>query len=157
MKPADLSKGLEKFYEFHQLEPTKTGEFHRNFKIPYTIKCAGDALWIAYASKKWSGKRANYIHDHEYGVMLYRPDEGEYNVATPEKVRKAKTLVKLGECLGFGYKCNGEEIEGKTKSPYPELYCTCDGSVLLVIEDKSKLIAMLWGGHLDVKSQGIVG
>ena len=158
------------FWEFHQLEPTKiyygtapAGWKNNppapaiNLKIPKTLKCAGEALWVGYASTKWTGKRVNYIHDHEGGVNCYRPDSGEYKEEVPYAATKAKTVVRLGECLGFGYDDNGKEVIGKVKKPYPELYCTPDGSVLLVIENKSKIIAMMWGGNLNVTSRGIVG
>ena len=158
MKPHDFSKGLEMFWEFHQLEPVKAGEFNRGFKIPSEIACVGDGLWITYASTKWTGKRENYIHDHEQGVKYYRPDVKENKRSTIITAHKAKTLVRLGDCLGFSYKDkDGKEVEASVKRPYPELYCTPDGSVLLVIEGKRKLLAMAWGGHLDVKQKGICG
>ena len=63
MKPNDFSKGLEMFWEFHQLEPVKAGEFSKGFKIPSEIACVGAGLWITYASTKWTVKKENYIHE----------------------------------------------------------------------------------------------
>lgn len=157
-KPPDLSKGVEKFFEFHEMEPKKTGRFSPNFRIPKNIGCAGEALWIYYKSTKWGGKSHNYKHQHSYGVKLYRPDGNVKISEVPYSARDARTFVRLGHCLGFEYKdIDGEIIEAVTRKPYPDLYCTPDGSVLLIIQGKSKLEAMIWGGNLDVKAQGIVG
>lgn len=154
--PKDYSSGLKKFFEFHQLEPTKAGQFS-GLRIPNRIAKAGSASWVAYASNKWSGKRTNYIHDHEAGVKTCRPDIKGDLLDIPSSLRNTKTLVKLGDCLGFGYNDGEGDVEAKVSKPYPELYCTPDGSVLLVIQNKRKLIAIIWGGLLDVKARGIVG
>lgn len=154
-KPEDLSKGVEAYFEFHQLNATKIGVFV-GLKIPNKLSRAGDSKWIAYRSSKWSGKPANYIHDHSHGAHTYKPGAGNmYDV--PYAATRAKTLVRLGHCLGFEYEDSKGPVEAVVRAPYPELYCTPDGSVLLVIEDKRKLLAMIWGGSLDVTKRGIVG
>jgi len=146
------------FLEFHQLDPKKVGQFGR-LEIPEEAVLVGEAKYIAYRSNKWSGKGENYIHDHEGGVKTYRPDSRAGRVVdVPEAVRSVQTLVRLGHCLGFGYTNEeGQLVEAKIKTPTPELYCAPNGSVLFVIQNKSSIKAMMWGGNLDVTWRGIVG
>lgn len=153
-KPADISEGVKKYLEFHDLEPKAIATFGRNLKIPKTMRKVGDAEWIAYASNKWTGKKENYIHDHSYGVHIYVPGDG---YAVPAYIRECKTLVRLGNCLGYDTKPFNDHGSAVEKSHYPSLYCVPSGRALLVIEGRSKLIAMMWGGNLDVTARGIVG
>lgn len=157
--PDDYADGVSKYMEFHQLEPTEIGEM--SFDIPETIVCVGSAQWVAYRSDKWTNKNENYIHEHEYGVKCYHADatedEGD-ECDVPEWIYAAKTLVRLGDCLGYLYiGADGEPCEAMVEKPYPELYCTPDGNALIVVEDKCRLVALIWGGNLGVTARGIVG
>ena len=150
-KPADLSDGVKKYMEFHQLEPKRISTFA--FKIPKTMRRVGAAEWTAYRSSKWTGKKDNYIHEHSAGVHIYASGR-EYDV--PLHIRDTKTLVRLGDCLGYDTK-KFDDRSAVEKSRYPSLYCTANGRALLVVEGRSKLIAMIWGGSLGVTARGIVG
>lgn len=157
--PSDMSEGVKKFMEFHQLEPKRIATFAPGFKIPKKISRIGAAEWVAYCSSKWTGKKENYIHDHQYGVNVYEPNKNslDYPVyAVPNYISNAKTLIRLGDCIGYDTKkFNDKSVVEKSR--YPSLYCTPNGRALLVIEGRSRLIAMIWGGGLDVTARGIVG
>lgn len=160
MQPADFSEGVNKFLEFHALEPSKVGEFAKSFKIPKKTYRVGEAEWIAYRSTKWEGKHNSYMHEHELGVYTHRadaPNPGPYeSVITPEWILEARTLIRLGDCLGFSYYHNGS-TEARMKRPYPELYCVPSGKALIIVVDKASVAVLLWGGMLDVTARGIVG
>ncbi len=69
----------------------------------------------------------------------------------------AAPLTRLGRCLEFSYiNLNGDVVEKKTGKSF-ELFCIPSGKALLIIENRSKLVAMVWGGKLNVKDVGIVG
>lgn len=158
LEPHDLKRAISKWEEFHDLDHETVGKF-RVSSMPKTVTVVGDMTWVLYASTKWTGKRENYIHDHEAGVKCGRTDsdaEGK-TVKVPKWIQETKTLVFLGDCLGFAYEDDeGEEIEAATKRPYPGLYCTPDGKCLVVVENKSRVAAVIWGGWLDVEDRGIV-
>jgi len=74
-------KAKEAYKVFTDFEPKKTKA------IPY-IDCEelaelGDALQIGYRSKKWTGRKENYLHDFSKGVKL---------MCTPDR----KTLIITG-------------------------------------------------------------
>lgn len=155
--PADIISGLKRYRTFHQLEPYKIDTFDKRFKIPSRLVCVGEANFMTYRSKKWEGKPNEYWHDHEAGVHVYRSGSTE-KVSVPEFIRTTKTLVRLGNCLGFGYTApDGSIVEARIKSPEPDLFCTPCGKALLVIEAQHLLHAVLWGGQLNITARGIVG
>lgn len=159
-KPKDLDEGISKYAEFTKFQPRRVTTF--DFKIPTKLYCVGSADWTYYESKKWENKPNWYKHEHEAGVKIYVPqlidDQRGDIVETPTMLRETKTLVKLGNSLGFEYTdLDGAGIEAETSKPYPELYCTPSGKALLVIQGKKTLIACFWGGWLSVTARGIVG
>lgn len=158
--PKDLEEGINKYAEFAQFQPTKVSSFA--FSIPSKLYCVGKADWTFYESKKWEHKINWYKHEHEAGVGVYMPElEGDQPgklVTTPAWLKSTKTLVKLGNSLGFEFQdLHGETLEANTTKPYPELYCIPSGKALLVIQNKKTLIACFWGGYLSVTARGIVG
>jgi hypothetical protein len=157
--PRDLNKGVEKYEEFHAYEPKKIGDFKSGFKIPERVEILGEAVHVLYKSDKWGDKGTDYIHKHEGRVKVGEPARrNQLGTKVPQRLQRSKTLVKLGECLGFCF-TNGddEEIEAKATRPYPELYTTPDGRGLFVVQDKRKCLAVIWGGDLGVEAAGIVG
>lgn len=159
---------VEKYVEFHRYEPRDVGRFDESMSIPDQVACIGPATHVLYRSGKTDPATLrlpkaprNYIHDHDAGVFCYVPvdDAPEAPVErVPAWIREVKALTLLGKCLGFRYR----DEDGRTANvdgvkPLPELYCTPDGRCLLVIQDKSEVLAMMWGGVLGVEARGIVG
>lgn len=74
------SPGADKFREFHQKDPRKIGEFHRDFEIPDHMRLLGVAKFVLYRSDKIDPETGlqppqalNYIHEHDAGVRVYVP------------------------------------------------------------------------------------
>lgn len=184
--PADRADGISMYNEFYKFGPKHIGKFSAALEIPEQVYLVGSAEWVFYASDKWERKQNFYMHEHGWGTKCYLTDGGYDTTNVPDKFRKAETLVRLGECRGGPEKLppTSSEISkniGKTAntgkglgfvwkddksgnldgaivtSPYPELYCTPDGKCLLVIENKKKIRALIWGGGMHVASAGIIG
>lgn len=157
-KPKDLNAGLKRFETFHKLEPNKVGQFDSSFVMPNEVSVVGQAVFTCYRSNKWTKKSCDYIHDHEAGVKVGRLDEPGKRTALPSWLVEATTLVRLGYSLGFGYTdARGDLVEAEVSKPLPELYCDPSGRALLVIAQRKRLVAVFWGGYLDVTPRGIVG
>ena len=154
------------YTRFNGHEPLDIGEFKSSFRIPSLVALAGPAVNVLYRSKKndpttgAQTKRAiDYIHDHDKGVNVYRTDaafRGEGVRAVPKFISGARELVLLGQCLGFAYRDGDEEVEAEPTRPYPELYTIPSGRALLVVQNKQRVLALIWGGRLGVESRGIV-
>lgn len=157
-KPRDLNDGIKRFLTFNKLDPAKVGQFHSSFRIPEAINVVGEAMYTCYRSRKWENKFHDYIHDHEAGVKVGRLDEPGRRTALPRWLVETTTLVRLGYSLGFGYKStDGDTVEAEVTKPLPELMCDPSGRALLVVAKKKTIIAVFWGGYLDVTERGIVG
>ena len=155
--PSGMSRGLQKFMEFHKLEPKQCGEFSQSLVIPPQLYLAGPGKWITYRAAKWENKNHDYIHEFEKGVKVCVTARKGPPTVVPRTIRGSTTLVKLGKCLGFCFvDRDGNDVEAKVSRP-PELYTTTSGRALLVVEDKRKLLAVIWGGKLAVEARGIVG
>jgi hypothetical protein len=158
---SSLDRGLALYNSFHKNAPRRVGQFD-GLRIPATVKFTGEAKHVLYRSDKRDPdtgaqpkKPIDYIHEHEGGVGLYLPGKSH---AVPGWLRSAPGLVKLGQCLGFAYwDVAGDEIDVEARRPYPILYSTPSGKALLVVEGGVKVVAMMWGGGLDVRPEGIVG
>lgn len=161
---------LEKYEEFHRYTPKAIGEFASGFSIPSRVLRAGTAKWTTYRSAKVDPETlqkprrpVNYIHEHDAGVHVYVPEDADAPELdgdpcdVPSEFCKVTALVKLGDSLGFCYEVDGEKVEAEGTDPLPELYCTPDGRCLLVVQDKSEVLAMMWGGALGVFARGIDG
>lgn len=185
-RPRDLARATSKFEEFHKRDPRKLGEFAKGFKLPATIGFAGEAVHVSYRSDKWGKGNVNYIHhsdcqcghereDHsddgegacdslvcrcrkfKTNVRFYLASSRAMPTAIPAHVRSVQTLTRLGSCLDYSYiDHRGEIIEHRPGSG-TELFCTPSGKALIIVQNKSKLVAMVWGGKLDVLDVGIVG
>jgi hypothetical protein len=156
-----------KYVQFHQHEPNKVGSFHRDLVIPADAYFVGVAKDVLYRSDKLNPETLedegwiDYIHEHDAGVRVYRFDREASEVGTvravPKTHRAVRELTWLGNCLGFSYTDHaGNVVDAKGKKPLPELYTTPSGRCLLVIQNKRKLLAMIWGGRLGVEPRGIV-
>lgn len=153
---------------FHQHDPRKVGDFHRELVIPDTAMCVGDAVNVLYRSDKLNPTTGqdegwiDYIHDHKNGVKVYRCDRAAESLelaverTVPSWLRNVRELTWLGDCLGFAYHDGDREHEARGTKPLPELYTTPSGKALLVIQGKRRLLALVWGGKLGVEPRGIV-
>jgi len=162
-KELDLAVAI---YEgFNRFAPRKVGAFHASFKLPSRVNRQGASVDVLYSSDKTDPetlkkpRRAqSYIHEHDsQGVHTYLVRGPGETVETPHWIRDAQALSKLGDCLGFKFKRAGKVVEAVGKKPLPELYCTANGKALIVVQDKRDVIALVWGGKLDVEPRGIVG
>ncbi len=161
-----MSDAVSRYRAFHQQDPRKVGDFHRDLVIPREAVCVGSAINVLYRSDKLNPTTGedegwiDYIHDHGAGVKVYRTDrdaDGEI-VTVPAALRRPTQLYWLGDCLGFAYKDleTGKKVDAKSTRPLPELYATPSGRGLLVIQGKRRLLAMICGGRLGVEPRGIV-
>lgn len=165
--PRDFRRAAERFAAFTEFTPDEIGEFGTNVQIPREVYDVGEADWVSYRSDKWGDGWHNYIHDHDPGVrtcLIQPPAHLPCRLRTvPSFLRNAESFTMLGGCIGFGF-CAAdwmreswdEEFVYKKREKV-ELYCTPNGRALLVIVNKRKLVAMMWGGKLDVENRGIVG
>ena len=158
-----MTRKAEKlFADFHKYDAKKIGEFHSSFEIPDAATLAGPALFVLYRSAKCDpltyakpSKPIDYIHEPKPGVKVC-VIEDEPDTIVPKYIHSVGTLTLLGKCLGFAYLDeDGEEIEAKCTSC--ELYSIPSGKALLIVEKKKKVLALIWGGKLDVEPRGIVG
>lgn len=166
--PPQAADAIDKYIEFHRLEPRKVGTFPGSFRVPTTMYRAGAAQWVTYRSSKVDPETLrrpkspiNYIHEHDAGVVIYLPHAGDADgpaVDVPNRFRDAPALTRLGYSLGFCYQAaDGEKIEAESAAPLPDLYTTPDGHCLLIIQSRRDVLAMVWGGALGVFARGIDG
>lgn len=157
--PDDMSQGLQLYAAFHQLDYKKIVQFP-NLVIPAKAYHSGQATWTYYESKKWEGTTHGYKHEHESGVKIAWTDQSEDAdklINVPEFIRKTKTLVRLGAYIGGEYEdFDGDIIDVDVSKPYPDLFSIPDGTALLII-DAQGVVAIIWGGNLNVTARGIVG
>ena len=159
-------KSASNLYEsFHRYAPKKIGEFNPSFAIPSHVHKQGKSINVLYRSTKVDPetlkkprKPVDYIHDHEPGVHTYLTKGAGERVAVPAWIRELAAITLLGQCLGFEFENpDGKVVNAEGRAPLPELYATPNGKALLVIDGKRTLIALMWGGKLDVEPRGIVG
>lgn len=155
---------VEKYLEFHRYDSKHLDTV--DIKIPDVVYKAGKGMWVTYRSSKVDPstlirprRPVDYIHEFNAGVTIYRTEagDGRERVTVPTEYRQVGALVKLGMCLGFMYKGPQGEVEGQTSRPMPELACSPDGKCLYVIQDRRRVLAMIWGGALGVFARGIDG
>jgi hypothetical protein len=155
----DVDAAVDKFKEFHRYDPKKLQEVAR-LQIPLRVKKLGPCKYVLYrsgkvdpATMKKPSKPVDYIHEHDAGVIAYSATP-EADTDVPAAFHETTALVYLGKCLGFAVK-DGPEAEAT--EPLPDLCCTPDGKCLLVVQNRKKVLAMMWGGALGVFARGIDG
>lgn len=163
----DVGAAIAKYREFHRYDPKHRGSFPDSFTIPAQLYRAGKSRWVTYRSGKVDPETLkkprrpiNYIHEHDAGVVTYvvEPLDGAPLQDVPDRFRNVAALTRLGFCLGFCFEDpTGQECEAAGTAPLPDLYTTPDGHCLLVIQDRRKVLAMMWGGGLGVFARGIDG
>lgn len=166
--PEAAQEAVEKYREFHRLDPRKIGAFPQSFTIPERMYRAGKGVWVTYRSGKVDPETlrkpkspVNYIHEFEAGVQIYVPKALEYQregVDVPSDFTNIAALTRLGLCLGFCIKdSDGHEVEARGTRPLPDLYSHATGRCLYVIQSRRTVLAMIWGGALGVFARGIDG
>jgi hypothetical protein len=165
---SSLARAKSLYETFHQFEPQKVGSMP-SLRIPNRLHHVGEAKVMYYTSDKLNPETGedegwiHYFHEHEGDVKMCVTDvhpeaDGAPAVPVPEFVRHTQALVRIGDCEGFQYEdFDGKTVEAEGTGRLPEWYATPDGKALLVIQDKRRVIAVLWGGGLDVKAEGVVG
>lgn len=168
-EPGDIEDAIAMWETFHQRDWNTLGPFHSSLRLPERLVILGKAEHVLYRSNKREPESGrvpkrplDYIHEHDGGVRIAVPLSSKLRLdqvkttPMPRIVSSASSIARLGFCLGFAYSHRGEVRELEAKSPLPELYCLASGKALLVIQGKSKLEAVIWGGRLDVEARGIV-
>jgi hypothetical protein len=166
--PPQADEAIEKYVEFHRLEPRQIGEFGSSFRIPARMYRAGSAKWVTYESMKVDPETlrkprrpVSYIHEHDAGVVTYVPKPTGIDpdgVDVPRRILEVPALARLGFCLGFCFEDeNGDKQEARGTRPLPDLYTVPDGKCLIVVQSRQKVLAMMWGGGLGVFARGIDG
>lgn len=163
----DLTKARKLYVEFHQFDPVDEGEFCPGFEIPTEAFYVGEARTMFYTSNKLNPETGKdegsirYFHPHEGDVQLCITDENDIEgewMEIPEWIHEVTTLVLLGQCDGYKFKdLDGRIREAEATGRKPEWYCIPSGRALLVIQDKRRVLAIVWGGELNVEWRGVVG
>jgi hypothetical protein len=160
------TRKAEKLYElFHQFEPVDVGDFPSGFRIPKVASYVGTATVMYYTSDKLNPETledegdVRYYHDHKEGVRTYLIGSREGEARNiPKWIWGADALVRLGDCDGLDYEdFDGETREMRSTGRKPEWYCVPSGKALLVIQDRRRVLAVVWGGELRVEDRGVVG
>ncbi len=157
-KPPGLDRALGVFEGFNKYDAKDIGTLP--FSIPAEIYLGGPCVWVTYRSDKWSDGTHDYIHKIESyprvkcGLVARRTSK---RVKVPQRIQGDQTLTMIGlRALGFAYMDDaGDEIEAKT--PDSQWFWSSKGRALLAVQEKRKLVAIIWGGDLDVEARGIVG
>jgi hypothetical protein len=168
-EPDDVHDAIEMWETFHQLDYGVVGEFSSSLRLPERLVVLGRAENVMYRSRKREPESGrvpkrplDYIHEHDEGVRIAVPLSSKLLIGQrkvvpmPRMVRSARSFARLGHCLGFAYQHGGEVLEVEARRPLPELYAIASGKALVLIDGKSRLEAVVWGGRLDVEARGIV-
>jgi len=158
--PNDLRPAVEVFEKFNDFDLGDIREFSASLKIPKTVEVVGKATEVFYRSKKWNDGSHGYYHKIESypRVRIGVTQRGTGRVTNlPQRILKTETLTQIGErSLGYAY----EDVDGEeyvVNPPRSAWYWSVRGKALLLIQDKRKLLAVVWGGDLDVRPEGIIG
>lgn len=166
--PKPPTRAIAAFRRFHSRDWRGEGDFHADFDIPAQMTCAGHMLDTAYESDKLNPSTGEdegwiaYNHKHDKNVMIAVPTRrsDQHMVAVPDWIRRETELVWLGTCLELKY----QELEtGRTAmlegtNPKPDIFFTpkAGRAALLVVQSKRRLMAIIWGGKMQVQRRGIV-
>jgi hypothetical protein len=157
--PPGAPQATKTFESFNDYPSKGTFKFDREIVVPERMPVAGPCKWVTYKSDKWGDGTHDYIHKiTSYPRVKCALVGGDFPERTiPAKIRSAKTLSQIGlRALGFAYDQDGEEVEAKVPRG-TEWFWSQSGRALYLIHNKRKLVAVIWGGKLNVEPRGIVG
>lgn len=158
-RPPGVSQAAETFEGFNEYEAKGAYRFAKEIVVPDRIPIAGPCKWVTYKSDKWNDGTHDYIHTItsyprvKCGLLGY-----DYPTKiVPAKVRDVTTVTQIGlRALGFAFERDGEEFEAKLPTG-TEWFWSQTGRSLYLIQKKRKLVAVIWGGELNIEPRGIVG
>ena len=153
----DADRAARIFEDFHARDAKKFGEL--GCEVPQSMRLLGACRWVTYRSDKWNDGTHDYIHKIESfpRVRVAVPGRGGDRVSMPAKVRETQVLTQIGlSALGFAYGDDGDETEASLPRG-AQWFWSERGRALLAIQSKKKLLAVVWGGALQIEPRGIVG
>jgi hypothetical protein len=153
------SQAIKTFEGFNEYPSKGASKFAREIVIPERMPSPGPCRWVTYRSDKWNNGTHDYIHTiTSYPrVKCAMAGENYETVKVPAKVRNATTLTQVGlRALGFAFEYDDDEYEASVPAG-TEWFWSQTARALYLIQNKRKLIAVIWGGKLNVEPRGIVG
>jgi hypothetical protein len=157
--PPGAHQARKTFEGFNDYASKGAFKFKREIVVPEMVPVPGPCRWVTYKSDKWNDGTYDYIHTiSSYPKVKCGMIGEDYpKRRVPAKVREAKTLSQIGlRALGFAFERDGDEFEAKLPKG-TEWFWSKSGRALYLIHGKSRLVAIIWGGKLDVEPRGIVG
>jgi hypothetical protein len=158
-RPPGVSQAVKTFEDFNEYPSKGASKFAREIIIPERMPCPGPCRWVTYRSDKWNDGTHDYIHTiTSYPrVKCAMAGENYPTVKVPAKVRNATTLTQIGlRALGFAFEYDDDEYEAKVPAG-TEWFWSQTARALYLIQNKRKLVAVIWGGKLNGEPRGIVG
>lgn len=158
-EPRDLQRAVDTFEGFNDYEIRGYERFAKEIRVPARLPFVGPCKWVTYRSNKWNDGTHDYIHTIESfpSVRLCVPGEDFDEVSVPARVRNATTLAQIGtQALGAGFENDAGESELRVPRG-SQWYWSPSAKALYLIAKRERLVAVLWGGRLDVEPRGIVG
>jgi hypothetical protein len=160
-EPSDaaLRTAVGVYEGFHAYDSDEVGML--DIDIPASVLYGGPATWVTYASDKWEDRSHDYIHTITSQPRVFCGLAGAgagRRRKVPNKIRKTTVLAQLGlRALGFAFiGPDGDELEVRCPRG-TRWFWSPQGKALLAVEKKKRLLAVIWGGKLDVEPRGIVG
>jgi len=158
--PRGLKKALASFEGFHRYDPKNVAKLPSTVRIPSHVYVPGPCKYVTYRSDKWNDGSYDYIHDIDSYPRVKLGIIGKRNgrkTKVPKRISDNATLIMIRtRALGFGYTNNDNETVDCTVSRCSWFWHPT-GRALLLIEDKRRLAAIVWGGDLGFEDRGIVG
>jgi hypothetical protein len=149
------------FEDFHQYDVSDTAAFPESLVIPETVHYPGPCVYVTYLSDKWNDGTHPYIHEIESFPRVNVGLVGgrlEQNKRVPKRVCDNTTVVQLKKkALGYSYMEPDTDKQIELTVRNCEWFWHPQGKALLLIRNKRKLVAIIWGGKLDWKPEGLVG
>jgi hypothetical protein len=158
-RPPGVALAIKTFEGFNEYPSKGASKFAREIVIPDRMPSPGPCRWVTYRSDKWNNGTHDYIHTiTSYPrVKCAMAGENYDTIKVPAKVRNATTVTQIGlRALGFAFEYDDDEYEAKVPAG-TEWFWSQTARALYLIQNKRKLIAVIWGGNLNVEPRGIVG
>lgn len=158
-RPPGVSQATKTFEDFNEYPSKGATKFAREIVVPERMPSPGPCRWLTYRSNKWNDGTHDYIHTITSYPRVKCAMAGEKypTIKIPIKIREANTLTQIGlRALGFAFEYDDHEYEAKVPAG-TEWFWSQTARALYLIQNKRKLVALIWGGTLNVEARGIVG